>query len=203
MGGGEVPGNDNWYWQFSTSIDLRADIRKRIAPDAYRDSGEKLVKSGLAPILVVMGQGIQKISNGKGKNGFMLRFTLTLANAGSLPAINACSRIEIENVGVYGGAGANLGIVVSGDDPANRGARTAGIEIDEQLVADALDKDTKQRKELPVWFIVGYTVPSGHVMEDRTLLIINRQNGELVPATSPTYYGKKVTEMRSFISKEG
>lgn len=196
-GGGDIPGANNWFWQFTSSVDLRADIRKRIGDEAFLDTGRKMAEKGQAPILVVVGQVTNNFEDVN--QGWITRFSLNLANAGTQPALSVCGQIHIENIAEYAPDGAKIGLVVPGDDPASRVARTVNIDIPKKSLDDVFANDHEKRTQLPVWFIASYTTPSGHSMEDRTLLMIEQRDGAISLCASSAYYSKRVTGMTHLV----
>ena len=57
VGSDGTASSNNWYSTFISSVDLRADIRRRLAPQAYRDVGENLIRQGQVPILMIVRPG--------------------------------------------------------------------------------------------------------------------------------------------------
>lgn len=201
-GGGDTPGPNNWFWPFTSSVDLREDIRKRIGEKAYLDTGKRMAERGQAPVIVVVGQGTDDLSDPH--TGLRTGFKLNIANGGTVPAIGLSGKIVIEGVGEYSAEGAKLGLVVPGDDPNSRLARTVQIEIPRGAFDDALSRLPAGRSELPIWFVAGYYTHSGHMMEDHTLLTVHKvmvseTHGRIQFCASPAYYKKRVTGMNPLV----
>lgn len=195
-GDGEANRN-NWFWPFANSVDLRADIRRRLAPMAFRATGEKLAKAGQAPILLVQGQGLQNFRDGT--LGMTVRFGFSLVNAGNVPAIRVSGRLEVSpDTVVHGAADARLPTVLPGSDTGTRPANIS-FDIQSQQLHHLFEKSNPANGILECDLVLSYGTPSGHIMEDRTRCYVRLRQGEPEYSTQATYVGKRITGMEPLL----
>jgi hypothetical protein len=130
---GEADSN-NWYWPFRSSVDLRADLRRRLAPAAFRATGEKLVRAGEVPIILVWGQGVAQFRGPPAEIAY--RFAFDLVNAGTSPAIGVYASLEFgsgsDDPRPFSGDDAILSTILPGGDSTTRLARQVHIDISRQ-----------------------------------------------------------------------
>jgi hypothetical protein len=119
-GGGDDPGTNNWSWPFTSSLDLRRDLRKRLAADAFRSTGEKLIRQGQVPILMIVGQGVSAVGEQGGVKAGHQRFTFNLVNAGQVAAIGVQGDLLRGETLIAGGNDSRVGAIMpnNADNPA-------------------------------------------------------------------------------------
>ena len=192
--------SNNWYSTFTDSRDLRADVRRRLAPQAFRATGEKLVQTGQAPIILVQGQGISCFDSTPSRSNIMWgvywRFTFTLLNAGPVPAIGVSCILELGDA-EYGVASGGLAAVLPGDDFNTRQARTVQFDVptatmQEVFAAHAVDG------VFGGVLRIGYRTPTGHEMLDRSVLTVKKRGDHFEFASMVGYHSKMITGMRNF-----
>jgi hypothetical protein len=187
--------SNNWYSSFVSSVDLRADIRRRLSPAAVRATGEKLIRQGQVPILMIAGQGVSRV--GGGHEPSFERLTLNLVNAGPVPAIGVQGDL------IYGGA-----LIAGGNDsrvssivPYNDATSTKiSFDVPQATIRQLFGTPDQGDSEV-VSFTVrfGYDMPSGHTMQDNLRLNLIRRGGQIQFYRVPDYGGKTIVGMRNFL----
>ncbi|MBI3412165.1 MAG: DUF4062 domain-containing protein [Planctomycetes bacterium] len=187
----------NWYWPFQTSVDLRADIRRWLAPEASRAIAEKLIRIGQVPIIFAAGQGLGLV-NRQSPNPFY-RFEFDLINAGPVPALSITAQIVFTRSNSFQGNDSRIAAILPGNDSATRQSRHIMFDIPKQTMETVLALPRDNQVELPCHLFIAYATPTGHTFEDRSRLVLVTRNEDIEFSTTPTYVGKSIAGEKSFL----
>ncbi len=195
-GGADEPGDNNWYWQFRTSADFRADLRKRLEVEAYQATGERLVRAGQVPILLVVAQGLSTFAQVHAAGKHYYRFEFQIVNAGLVAAMSVQGDLRLVGGPIFGGNDARAGAVL----PGNPGhpARIA-FDVPDNFVSGMFGADASGQEAVICRLCFGYCTPSGHVMQDRFQLRLVRRGGDVQYECLPLYEGKTIIGMRHLL----
>lgn len=185
--------HNNWYSTFSTSVDLRQDIRRHLAVDAYRASGHKLVESGHAPIVVIVGQGVEQHTHIEA--GHFARFTFTISNVGTVSAIDVQGTMRFPHGADLQPPSAALGALA----PKEK----LNISFDALVsnLDNAIEKSPPNQNGNVHWdLLVSYSAPSGHVMIDTSRIQLRKEDRVLRFTAAPLYVGKRIVGLRDFLT---
>lgn len=84
--------SNNWRGLFVSSVDLRADIRKRLNPQVTKTTAERMILKGEVPLLVLERFVCDKSS--EGEKGIALIIRLHVLNVGPMQALNVTAYLE-------------------------------------------------------------------------------------------------------------
>jgi hypothetical protein len=189
--GGSADAN-NWYWPFTSSVDLRADLRHRLAAGAFLATGERLVKAGQAPILLVVGQGLSTFMDGSGDKRYY-RFKFDVVNAGPVAALGLQGELHLAG-SLHRGDDARAGAVLPGQAPARVSIQ---FDIPAQSVFALFNGD---EGSATCALLLGYSAPTGHVLQDHFQVDLHRRGREVTFERSPLYEGKRITGMCDYLT---
>jgi hypothetical protein len=188
---------NNWYSTFTTSVDLRADLRRRLAPAAVRATAENLIKAGQVPILLIVGQGVGPTGASEPPEKRQMRFTFDLVNAGSVAAMSVQGDLVIAGVPPFGGNSARVGVVLPGTE------KSVPITFDVlESVLTALFGVGGTWNGSPaanVGLTFAYTIPTGHKMADHFEVSLVRRGEAIEFIRLPDYGGKSIAGMTDYI----
>lgn len=188
--------SNNWYSTFVNSVDLRADIRRRLSPAAVRATGERLIRQGQVPILMITGQDASTVGERQGLPAFH-RLSFNLINAGPVPAIAVQGDLLSGETLIAGGNDSRLGAIMPhNDDSPARILFDVRWDTVTQLFG-VPDQGDSQVVSLAVR--IGYDMPSGHTMQDHFQIDLIRRGGEIQFYRVPDYGGKAILGMRNFL----
>jgi hypothetical protein len=184
---------NNWFWQFSTSVDLRTDLRKRLAVEAYKSTGERMAQDGKAPI--VHSRTATFNSNLQDELlGSYTSFSFDLVNVGTLSAIDIEAQLwfQLDNTGETSCCGEHsiLPVLLPGDSSARR----VKFDIaDNNLIAF-------YRRGQPLLLGVKYTTHTGHVMIDY-LKVWLKPKKDAIGYIDVRFLEKRILGMRNLQSR--
>jgi hypothetical protein len=189
--------SNNWYSTFVNSVDLRADIRRRLSPAAVRATGERLIRQGQVPILMITGQGVSTVGQRGGLEADFQRLSFNLVNAGPVPAVAVQGDLLHGETLIAGGNDSRVGAIMphNGDSPAS-----ILFDVRRETITQlfgAPDQGNSQVVSLAVR--IGYDMPSGHTMRDYFQVDLIRRGGEIQFYRVPDYGGKAIVGMRNFL----
>lgn len=182
---------NNFFLEFRSSVDLRADLRQRLAPQAYRATAEKLIRNGEVPVLVAM--GIVSNVNGAGTHVLDCDFI----NAGSKPAIGLSGSLRL---GIHHScSGLSYAPVAMPTESGTRPAIQFQVPKD---VVDAAYNACSVNGMLRCEIRLSYKVAEGYKFEDCNSFWI--RNGRPAEIASPPHYEfKSVTGIDSPLAVSG
>jgi hypothetical protein len=184
---------NNWYSTFISSPDLRADIRRRLAPRAYRDTGEKMVRQGEVPILMVIGNGT---SAGASGGVAFQRLSFNLLNVGTQAAIGVQGDLLYGGIVIGGGNDSRVGAV----QPNSPNSATISFDLKPDQLTRIFGEETGRASDPRLLHLqLGYTLPSGHVMRDHFDIEMIRVMGAIQLTRLPDYGGKTIVGMRNHL----
>jgi len=189
--------SNNWYSTFVNSVDLRADIRRRLSPVAVRATGEKLIRQGQVPILMIISHGISPVAGREGPAVAVLPLSFNLINAGLVPAIAVQGDLLHGETLIAGGNESRVGAIMPHND--DRPA-TISFHVRRDTWNQLFDTvEQTDSKVVSLTVRIGYDMPSGHTMRDHFQVDLIRRDGEIRFYRAPDYGGKAIVGMRNFL----
>src|SRR5262245_10454879 len=181
---------NNWFWHFNTSVDLRSDVRRRLAPQAFRASAEKLINSGDVPLIMSIGRaGLSCGGNFSTPQG-RLAIEIDIANVGRNPAISPTAHLGFG--GQHYEPKSSLPVLLPGA-PNHR----LYFEIPSLPLVKALEQSPHQAQ---ITLAVKYQTQQGYEFDDRLSFLFQRApDGRPHPSTAPPTFGKCIVGMRNLI----
>jgi hypothetical protein len=193
-GGDGLPGTNNWYWQYRTSVDLRADLRKRLEKDAYQATGEKLIAVGQVPILLVVDQ----LATPRVGAEVHYCFEFSLVNAGPVAAMSVQGDFLLPNGSVgAGGNPARAGAVLPGnyDKPVK-----ISFDVSHKILLSYFsDERAGGEQRIMCHLQFGYSIPSGHMMRDHFNIDVVRRGQDIHLVRLPDYGGKTIIGRKQYL----
>lgn len=185
---------NNFFTTYRTSVDLRATIRRAIEPEASLAIGQKLIDKGEVPILLVERQNARPLEGGVPPvSGCSLHFSLV--NAGPVAAIGVCPVLVMEGVAEL--AATKLTTVL----PHKYATTDTVFMVSQPMIAEASQKANGQ--PFVARLRAGYSIPTGHIMEDESFIHLCVKNDELHLIAAPDHFNKRPCGMRRFGRKRG
>lgn len=190
VGGNGEASRNNWFWPFASSFDLKARVRKDMHADVARATAEQLIRRGQAPVVMIYGQGVSPVRDGE--LAIYSRFEFYLVNAGTGPALALQGTIDFGNGNEFSGNDGMLA-TVRPEDP--QGTRRVGFDVPRKYLDEAYQQTKPTSTHFPCDVAIRYKLCSGHILEDRTRIVLDMGKPELQFVTSPLYIGKRIIGM--------
>ncbi len=179
--------SNNWRVTFSTSVDLRSDIRRRLRPQVVQATADRMIERGEVPFLVVTSVDAQRINSAaEGKTG--VRYCVYVANVGPMVAFDVSAYLKFASAHTTPATG-TLSVLMPS---------TAGDLYRQCFVFDLTEAESAKlltfNSDLPssLWCRVymTYHTPAGFSLVEMAQVDLGEQNGLFKPRGQPKHCGK-------------
>lgn len=191
--------SNNWRSTFTTSVDLRAEIRHRLHLQAMHRKAEKLMDAGQVPVITVMTQTVEPVSDSVHFNVTgRIRFKFELANAGAQTAIGIEAQLNIGKGNIIRGPDSVVSVMPPGYDSASQESREVQIEMEIAKLDAALKTIEPQNGTHTIRLVAGYSTTAGHRFADVTFVNLRKDNNRYSLVDAPVYAGKFIEGFYKF-----
>lgn len=182
---GESEAN-NWYTAFSTSVDLRTDVRARLKQPAQRATARRMIERGDVPLVIATGMAVDsKTRDAK----VVVRYHIGYLNVGPMVAFNMTVQL------VFGAAhtterSGNISVVLRAGETQRGENDPVRFDIDAEVNGKLLQAYRGFMPSLFCRIIFRYSTPAGFSIMEMSQVTLKEEKGILVPRGQPEHVGK-------------
>lgn len=188
---------NNWFDPFTSSIDLKKDLSRKLRAVVRKSNAERLIEEGNVPLITIVGMTPQEYETGDAM------YEVEVANAGPVIGIDVDAILDL---GIFKIKSNNkIASLPSGYDTETRGSRKLRFSLSkEQYNALHCSFIMPASGIAPAQWKVSISsmTTQGHVFTDEVMLEVQKKGLGIEERKSPWYCGKSVLLSKSLLMRD-